>query len=104
MGSIGWDIVRTTLGVFLLIRLSLTALVWLATALRELDLITRQGQIVIAITPGLALIGIPCLVIAKRVLLIAPIAMVVAAAHVLNELATDCAAVTERLTRRLATI
>jgi lipopolysaccharide export LptBFGC system permease protein LptF len=60
MGSIGWDIVRTTLGVFLLILLSLTALVWLAT--------------------------------------------VVAATHLLNGLATDCATVTARLTRRLATL
>jgi lipopolysaccharide export system permease protein len=104
MGSIGWDIVRTTLGALLLILLSRTALVWLATALRETDLITRQGETVIAIAAVLAFIGMPLLVMAQRVLVIAPIAMVLAAAHVRNDLASACAAVTERLTRRFATI
>ncbi len=32
MGSIGWSIFRTTLGAFLLILVSLNAVVWLATA------------------------------------------------------------------------
>ena len=102
MGSIAWDIVHTALGVVALIRLSRPALVWLATALRARDQITRQRQIAIATAPGLALIGIACIVMAKRVLVIAPIA--VAAAHLRNALATDCALVTVRLTRRLATI
>ena len=44
MGSIGWYIFRTTLGAFLLIVISLTAVIWLATALRDLDLMTSQGQ------------------------------------------------------------
>jgi len=83
MGSIGWYIVRTTLGAFLMILLSLTAVVWLATALRDLDLITSQGQTV------LAFVGITSLIIPQLMLVIAPIALVVAAAHVLNKLATD---------------
>src|ERR1700756_1339988 len=83
MGSIGWYIFRTTLGAFLLILLSLTAVIWLATALRDLDLMTSQGQTI------LAFIGITALVIPQLVLVISPIALVIAAAHVLNKLAND---------------
>jgi hypothetical protein len=102
MGSIGWDIVRTAPGVLLLILLSLTALVWLRPALRRLDPIVRHGRTATAFMSGVALIGIASRVIAKCARVIAPIASVVAAAHVLNPLATDCAALTERLARRLA--
>jgi lipopolysaccharide export system permease protein len=83
LGSIGWYIFRTTLGAFVLILLSLTAVIWLATALRDIDLMTSQGQTV------LVFIGITSLVIPQLVLVIAPIALVIAAAHVLNKLATD---------------
>src|SRR5262245_53072674 len=83
MGSIGWYIFRTTLGAFLLILISLTAVIWLATALRDLDLMTSQGQTL------LVFIGITSLVIPQLVLVIAPIALVIAAAHVLNKLAND---------------
>jgi lipopolysaccharide export system permease protein len=83
MGSIGWYIFRTTLGAFLLIVISLTAVIWLATALRDLDLMTSQGQTI------LVFIGITSLVIPQLVLVIAPIALMIAAAHVLNKLAND---------------
>src|SRR5262249_5888831 len=83
MGSIGWYIFRTTLGAFLLILISLTAVIWLATALRDLDLMTSQGQTL------LVFIGITSLVIPQLVLVIAPIALMIAAAHVLNKLAND---------------
>jgi lipopolysaccharide export system permease protein len=83
MGSIGWYIFRTTLGAFLLIVVSLTAVIWLATALRDLDLMTSQGQTL------LVFVGITSLVIPQLVLVIAPIALVIAAAHVLNKLAND---------------
>jgi len=83
MGTIGWYIFRTTLGAFLLIVLSLTAVVWLATALRDFDLVTNQGQTV------LTFLGITSLVIPSLILVIAPIALMIAAAHVLNKLATD---------------
>ena len=65
MGSIGWYIFRTTLGAFVLILLSLTAVIWLATALRDIDLMTSQGQTV------LVFIGITSLVIPQLVLVIA---------------------------------
>jgi lipopolysaccharide export system permease protein len=83
MGSIGWYIFRTTLGAFLLIVISLTAVIWLATALRDLDLMTSQGQTL------LVFVGITSLVIPQLVLVIAPIALMIAAAHVLNKLAND---------------
>jgi lipopolysaccharide export system permease protein len=83
MGSIGWYIFRTTLGAFLLILISLTVVMWLATALRDLDLMTNQGQTI------LVFVGITSLVIPSLVLVIAPIALVIAAAHVLNKLAAD---------------
>jgi lipopolysaccharide export system permease protein len=83
MGSIGWYIFRTTLGAFLLIVISLTAVIWLATALRDLDLMTSQGQTL------LVFIGITSLIIPQLVLVIAPIALMIAAAHVLNKLAND---------------
>jgi lipopolysaccharide export system permease protein len=83
MGSIGWYIFRTTLGAFLLILISLTAVIWLATALRDLDLMTSQGQTI------LVFVGITSLIIPQLVLVIAPIALVIAAAHVLGKLATD---------------
>ncbi len=83
MGSIGWYIFRTTLGAFLLILISLTAVIWLATALRDLDLMTSQGQTL------LVFVGITSLVIPQLVLVIAPIALMIAASHVLNKLAND---------------
>jgi lipopolysaccharide export system permease protein len=83
MGSIGWYIFRTTLGAFVLILVSLTAVIWLATALRDLDLMTSQGQTV------LVFVGITSLIIPQLVLVIAPVALMVAAAHVLNKLAND---------------
>ena len=83
MNTIGWYIFRTTLGAFLLIVVSLTTVMWLATALRDFDLVTNQGQTV------LTFVGVTSLIIPQLVLVIAPIALMIAAAHVLNKLATD---------------
>jgi len=83
MGSIGRYILRTTLGAFLMILVSLTAIIWVTQALRDIDLMTSQGQTI------LAFIGITSLIIPQLVLVIAPIALVIAVAHVLNKLATD---------------
>src|SRR5215467_13764423 len=83
MGSIGWYIFRTTLGAFVLIVVSLTAVIWLATALRDLDLMTSQGQTI------LVFVGITSLIIPQLILVISPIALVIAASHVLNKLAND---------------
>jgi lipopolysaccharide export system permease protein len=83
MGSIGRYIFRTTFGAFLMVLVSLTSTIWLTQALREVDLMTSQGQSI------LVFIGITSLVIPQLVLVIAPVAMVVAVAHILQKLATD---------------
>lgn len=83
MGSIDRYIFRTTLGAFLMILVSLTSIIWVTQALRDIDLMTSQGQTI------LTFIGITGLVIPQLVLVIAPIALVIAVAHVLNKLATD---------------
>jgi lipopolysaccharide export system permease protein len=83
MGSIGTYIFRTTMGAFLVVLISLTAVIWVTQALRDFDLMTSQGQTV------LVFIGITALIIPLLVLVIAPLALVVAVAHVLNKLGTD---------------
>jgi lipopolysaccharide export system permease protein len=83
MGSIGRYIFRITFGAFLLVLVSLTAAIWMTQALREIDLMTSQGQTI------LTFVGITSLIIPQLILVIAPIALVVAVAYVLNKLATD---------------
>src|SRR5689334_4725449 len=83
MGSIDRYIFRTTLNAFLVTLVSLTAVIWVTHALRDIDLMTNQGQTI------LVFVGITGLVIPQLVLIIAPIALVIAVAHVLNKLATD---------------
>ena len=83
MGSFDRYIFRTTFGAFLLILISLTTVIWLTHALREIDLMTNQRQTV------LTFIGITGLLIPMLVLVIAPIALVIAVGHTLNRLNTD---------------
>lgn len=83
MGSIGRYIFRTTFGAFLVVLISVTALMWITQALRDIDLMTNQGQTI------LVFVGITGLIIPLLVLLIAPIALMIAVAHVLNKLSND---------------
>src|SRR5436305_1918449 len=83
MGSIGRYIFRATLGAFLVICVSVTALMWITQALRDIDLMTNQGQSVFVF------VGITSLIIPLLVLIIAPIALMIADAHVLNKLGND---------------
>src|SRR6516162_8175951 len=83
MGSIGRYIFRTTLGAFLVICASVTALMWITQAMRDIDLMTNQGQSIFVF------IGITGLIIPLLVLIIAPIALMIAVAHVLNKLGND---------------
>ena len=83
MGSIGRYIFRTTFGAFLLVLVSLTAVIWVTQALRDIDLLTNQGQTI------LVFIGITGMIIPLLILVIAPIALVIAVAHVLNKMSTD---------------
>jgi lipopolysaccharide export system permease protein len=83
MGSIGRYIFRTAFGAFAMIVISLTAVIWITQALRDIDLLTNQGQSVFVF------LGITGLIIPLLVLIIAPIALFIAAAYTLNKLSTD---------------
>ena len=83
MGRIDRYIFRTGFGAFTLILISLTAVIWLTQALRDIDLITGQGQTV------LVFIGFTGLFVPLLVLVIAPVALVIAIAYTINKLNTD---------------
>ena len=83
MGSIGRYIFRTTFGAFLGVLASVTTLMWITQALRNIDLMTSQGQTI------LVFVGITGLIIPLLVLLIAPIALMLAVAYVLHKLGND---------------
>ena len=83
MGSISRYIFRTTISAFLVILVSLTAVIWVTQALHDIDLITSQGQSI------LVFVGITGLIIPLLVLVIAPIALLIAVAHMLNKMSTD---------------
>ena len=83
MGSIDRYIFRTTLASFALVLVSLTGVIWITQALRGIDLMTSQGQTIVTF------LGVTSLVIPALVLIISPIALMIAIAHTLNKLATD---------------
>ncbi len=83
MGSIDKYIFRTTLASFALVLVSLTGVIWITQALRGIDLMTSQGQTI------LTFLGVTSLAIPVLVLIIAPIALMIAVSHTLNKLATD---------------
>jgi len=83
MGSIDRYIFRTTFAAFVIVLVSLTAVIWVTQALRDIDIMTSQGQNV------LVFVGITGLIVPLLVLVIAPIALLIAVAHVLNKLSTD---------------
>jgi len=83
MGSINRYIFRATLGAFLVVLISLTAVIWVTQALRDIDIMTSQGQTI------LVFVGITGLIIPLLVLVIAPIALLIAVAHVLNKMSND---------------
>src|SRR3974377_779943 len=83
MGSIGRYIFRTTFGAFAVVLVSLTAVIWVTQALRDIDLMTSQGQSI------LVFVGITGLIIPLLIQIIAPIALMIAVAHVLNKLGND---------------
>src|SRR5690242_8099423 len=83
MGSIDKYIFRTTLASFALVLVSLTGVIWITQALRGIDLMTSQGQTIITF------LGLTSLVIPALILIIAPVALMIAVSHTLNKLATD---------------
>ena len=83
MGSIGRYIFRTTIVAFLVILFSLTAVIWVTQALHDIDLMTTQGQSI------LIFVSITGMIVPLLILVIAPIALLIAVAHVLNKMSTD---------------
>ena len=83
MGSIDKYIFRTTLTSFAVVLVSLTGVIWITQALRGIDLMTSQGQTI------LTFLGFTSLAIPVLVLIISPIALMIAISHTLNKLATD---------------
>jgi lipopolysaccharide export system permease protein len=74
---------RQTAGALVLIIVSLTGMTWIAVALRQLDLMTSQGQ------DALRFLAITTLAIPSMMAVIAPIALLIASIHVLNRLNGD---------------
>src|SRR5208282_5480787 len=83
MGSIGRYMFRTTMGAFVITVVSLTVVMWFTQAVREFDLITSQRQTV------LVFLGLTGLFVPLLVMMIAPISLALAAAHILNKLSSD---------------
>jgi lipopolysaccharide export system permease protein len=97
---------RQALAAFLLVLLSLTGIVWIATALKQLTLLTSQGQ------DAFVFVKMTLLAIPNLMALIAPIAVLIAALHTLNRLNGDSELIVMtasgasvwRFTRPLATL
>jgi lipopolysaccharide export system permease protein len=83
IGSINRYIFSTTFGAFAIVLFSLTSVIWITQALRDIDLMTSRGQTV------LVFLGITGLVIPMLVLVIAPIALMIAVMHALGRLSND---------------
>ena len=67
----------------LLIVISLTGVVWLGTVLKQLQLVTSKGQ------DAVVFLQITMLALPSLMILIAPIALLIAVIHVLNKASTD---------------
>ena len=83
MTSIDRYIFRTILGAFLLILFNLTAVIWITQILRQVDLITNQGQTI------LVFLRITSLLLPILMLVIAPIAIMIAVCYMLLKLNGD---------------
>jgi lipopolysaccharide export system permease protein len=83
MRSIDRHIVRTTSNAFLVVLVGLTLLMWLTQALRQIDLITNQRQSVFVF------LGISALILPLLIMILAPFALMIAAAYVLNRFGED---------------
>src|SRR5215467_10838746 len=83
MASIDRYIFRTIFGGFLLILINLTAVIWITQILRQVDLITNQGQTI------LVFLRITGLLVPILMLVIAPIAIVIAVCYALIRLNGD---------------
>jgi lipopolysaccharide export system permease protein len=83
MTIFGRYVIRQAAGALMLILLSLSGVVWIALALRQLDLVTSQGQ------NAWTLLKMTTLGLPNLMALIAPIALLIAVMHTLNRLNSD---------------
>lgn len=83
MGLLGRYVFRTTMMAFIITAVTLTILVWFTQIIREFDIVTNQRQSV------LTFLSITSLFIPMLLMMIAPIALVISASHVLNKLSSD---------------
>lgn len=83
MGILERYIFRTAFSAFLLCLVALTAVIWMTTALRELDLVTGKGQTIFMFI-YLTLLSIPALI-----MVITPLALFIAIMYTLNKLNGD---------------
>jgi len=83
MSTFGRYVFRQVGGALLLILLSLGGIVWIALALRELNLITSQGQ------DALVFVIMTTLALPNLIAIIAPVALLIACIHTLNRLNSD---------------
>jgi lipopolysaccharide export system permease protein len=83
MAAIDRYIFRTIFGAFLLILLNLTAVIWITQILRQIDLITNQGQTI------LVFLSITSLLVPILMQVIAPIALSLAVCYALVKLNGD---------------
>lgn len=83
MASIDRYIFRTIFGAFLLILVNLTVVIWITQILRQVDLITNQGQTI------LVFFRITGLLVPILTMVIAPIAIVIAVCYALLKLNGD---------------
>lgn len=83
MGIFAKYVFRQAAGAFLLILLSLSGIVWIALALRQLNVVTSQGQ------DTMMLIKMTTLALPNLMAIIAPFSFLIASLHTLNRLNTD---------------
>jgi lipopolysaccharide export system permease protein len=83
MATIDHYIFRTVFAGFLLILINLTLVIWITQILRDFDLVTDQGQTV------LVFLRITSLLMPILMLVIAPIAIVIAVSYALTKLNSD---------------
>jgi lipopolysaccharide export system permease protein len=83
MTSIDRYLFRTIFGAFLLVLFNLTAVIWITHILRQVDLITNQGQTI------MVFLRITSLLVPILMLVIAPIALVMAVCYALLKLNGD---------------
>jgi lipopolysaccharide export system permease protein len=83
MAAIDRYIFRTIFGGFLLVLINLTLVIWITQILRNVDLITNQGQTI------LVFLRITGLLVPILMLVIAPIAIVIAVSYALTKLNGD---------------